>query len=196
LVEQLVCIEPIEVKTLCKVGDVCFELGLLGKVFEQLLHILVEFLLEVLQNCRVVVLGNVLLDECTFFFFLDASSLQPRHKLLLTVFALGFFIVHVIVPGLCSLDDLLVFHVVEETDDHTAEEQRADVYRCDYSEQVLIRQKTLFKAFIKEVAVEQYNFIDSLDLFQLFLQLAMVRLKHLILHVVHVVLAELEHPVS
>jgi hypothetical protein len=44
--------------------------------------------------------------------------------------------------------------------------------------------------------VEQYNFIDSLDLFQLFLQLAMVWLKHLILHVVHVVLAELEHPVS
>jgi hypothetical protein len=61
--------------------------------------------------------------------------------------------------------------------------------------QVLVSQKTLFKAFVQEIAMCCHDIINSFTRFKLLFELMIIRLKHLNLHIVHVVFAELKHPV-
>jgi hypothetical protein len=95
-----------------------------------------------------------------------------------------------------TLDNFFVFDVVEESDDYAAEEQRTNVDRGYDAEKVLVGEQALFETFVQEVGMEHNDLVDCLDLLQLLFKLVVVWLKHFYLHVVHVILAELKHPMA
>ena len=66
----------------------------------------------------------------------------------------------------------------------------------DNLEQVLVRQQTLFKAFVQETSMQSHNLVDRLDFLEALFELVPVGLQYFNLHVVHIIFAELEHPVA
>ena len=62
--------------------------------------------------------------------------------------------------------------------------------------QVLVGQETLLQAFVQEIGVMGHDLVDGLASAQLLFQFVVVGLKDFNLHVVHVVLAKLEHAMT
>ena len=150
----------------------------LSEVFQQLLHEVTEFLLKVLENRRVVVLRDVLLDELTLSLFLVLTFLHLGQHFLVRVRTFLFFvIVHLLVRiPLASVENVLVFHVVEEPDDDSREEESPYVDLGDDPEQMLVCQQALLETFVEEFGVVHHDIVNRLHCPQLLLELVVIGL--------------------
>lgn len=61
---------------------------------------------------------------------------------------------------------------------------------------MLVCQQALLETFVEEFGVVHHDIVNRLHCPQLLLELVVIGLQYLDLHVVHVVFAELEHPVT
>ena len=91
----------------------------LGQVLEQLLHKVTELLLEVIQDGRIVVVYDVLLDELALRLLLVFTLLHLGENLLVWIGSfLLLIVVHLLVRiTFTSLEYIVVFDVIEEPDD-------------------------------------------------------------------------------
>ena len=77
---------------------------------------------------------------------------------------------------LASVENFIVFHAVEESNDDSREEESPDVDLGDDPEQMLVRQQALLETFVEEFGVVHHDIVNRLHCPQLLLELVVIRL--------------------
>ena len=169
-------------------------------MFQQVFHDIIEFALEVLKDARIVVLGDVFLDEHAFSFFSSLSLLDFRELWVRSLAIFCQIIVEICIALISSTPDsiksLLILDIVEESDDDAAEEHSAHSNAAYLLEQELVCKKTFFEALVQEIWMVSHHVVDRFDWAELGFEFEEIRLKNFNLHVVHVVLYKLIHSMA
>jgi hypothetical protein len=184
---------------------VCLIPFLFSKYLQELPHVIIESLLELLDHLCVVILPERILKHLTLLIY---PLLSPLHSHLINpAFPVFLLLPAIITHVLCMLIVVLILcdcplvhleggHLVEEALDDAREEVVVLVESCQDAEQVVVGQQALLQTLVQEAVVRPHHIVDCLHVATVqesLFKLQEVRLKDFYCHVVYVVFAKMKH---